>query len=127
MSTRTRRRLLLFILASVAVLAVGAWLLWPRTAITRENAAKIKEGMTLAEVEAILGGPARNESDMPDNFINDAFVMNGEQPFTEKRWASPGRVVILHFDDSCRVIRRTTTDFGVDHSLFDMVRRWFRR
>jgi outer membrane protein assembly factor BamE (lipoprotein component of BamABCDE complex) len=58
----TRRRLLLFALIAVAVvLAVGVWLLWPRTAITRENAAKIQAGMTLAEVEAILGGPARDE------------------------------------------------------------------
>jgi hypothetical protein len=59
----TRRRLLVFgLLATVTGLSVGgSWLLWlrPTTAITRENAAKIKEGMTLAEVEAILG-PERN-------------------------------------------------------------------
>jgi hypothetical protein len=126
MSTRTRRRFLLFSLAAVAGLVVAGWLIWPRTEITRENAAKIKEGMTLAEVEAIFGGPARSESDLPDNFINDAFVMGGVHPFTEKRWASPGRVVIVHFDDSCRVMRYNTADFDVDRSLLDIVRRWFR-
>jgi hypothetical protein len=40
-----------------------ARLLWPRgSAITRANAAMIEKGMTLGEVEAILGGPARDES-----------------------------------------------------------------
>jgi hypothetical protein len=58
----TRRRLLVFGPLAVAALVVGMWLLWPRTAITRENAAKIQAGMTLAEVEAILGGPARDEA-----------------------------------------------------------------
>ena len=73
-----RKRLLLFgLLTTVALIAVapGVWLLWPHTAITRENAEKIENGMTLADVEQLLGGHARNESDMPDNFINDAFVM----------------------------------------------------
>jgi hypothetical protein len=59
----TRRRLLLFgLLAALLVLGAGAWVVWPRMAITPENAAKIKQGMTLAEVESILGGAARDES-----------------------------------------------------------------
>jgi hypothetical protein len=60
--TRTTRRLLLLGLPAgfVAVL-VCAWPLWPRSAITRENAARIQKGMTLAQVEQLLGGPARNE------------------------------------------------------------------
>jgi len=39
--------------------------LWPRTPITRENVARIQPGMDLAEVEAILGGPARNDATGP--------------------------------------------------------------
>jgi hypothetical protein len=58
----TRRRVLLFgLLAGLLALGAGVWLLWPRTAITRENAAKIRDGMTLTEVEAILGGPATGQ------------------------------------------------------------------
>jgi outer membrane protein assembly factor BamE (lipoprotein component of BamABCDE complex) len=59
-----RRRLLLALALLTCVLAGGvAWLLLAReTAITRENAAKIENGMTQAEVEAILGGPARNDA-----------------------------------------------------------------
>jgi hypothetical protein len=62
MLTCRRRLLILAVAGTVVMLAVGAWLFWPRTAITRENAAKIQRGMTLAEVEAILGGPARDET-----------------------------------------------------------------
>jgi len=40
----------------------GCVVLWPPTAITPENAAKIEKGMTLTDVETILGGPARDES-----------------------------------------------------------------
>lgn len=48
----------------VAMLVVAAIYVWPRhgpSTITQENADRIKEGMTRAEVEAVLG-PARNET-----------------------------------------------------------------
>jgi hypothetical protein len=61
----TRRRVLL--LGSVAVvvaLIATVCLTWRRpSVITADNLAKIKLDMTLAEVEAILGGPPRDESD----------------------------------------------------------------
>jgi hypothetical protein len=64
---RVRRRLVLaLILLACAVLAgASAWLFWPRTAITRANAEKIEEGMTRAEVEALLGGPHRDDATGP--------------------------------------------------------------
>jgi hypothetical protein len=38
------------------VLSVAAGVLWPLTAITRENLERIRVGMTLADVEAIRAG-----------------------------------------------------------------------
>jgi hypothetical protein len=61
-------RLLTFFFDPVFLLLVaglGGALPCPRSAITRENAAKIAKGMTPAQVEAILGGQARNESTGP--------------------------------------------------------------
>jgi hypothetical protein len=54
-----RRRKLLVALAGLAVVAAGAVVLWPEppSRITRENFDRIREGMTQAEVEAILGPP----------------------------------------------------------------------
>jgi hypothetical protein len=129
-----RRRLLLVALsAALLMLGAGAVVLWPRpSAIVQENAAKIQKGMTLAEVEELLGGPARNESGLPDNFINDAFV-NGEEylsprprPFNDKRWASPGFVVLVDFDDTGHVIRHSYMSFDVDRSILDKLRRLLR-
>jgi hypothetical protein len=64
MSRRSR-----FLLASLAIiaigLAVGGWLLWTPTAITRENVARIQPGMTREEVHTILGGPPNNEAFAP--------------------------------------------------------------
>jgi hypothetical protein len=137
-SSMTRRRLLLWVLpAALVLLSVGAWLLRPRPSpITEENAAKIQKGMMLTEVEALLGGPARNESAMPDNLINDAFVNAdpdeiqagrlhpGARPFEDKRWASPGFVVLVDFDDSGRVVRHSHTSFHADTPFLDKLRRW---
>jgi hypothetical protein len=56
--------LILSIVVVVSGLAVAVGALWPRaavTAITRENAARIQEGMTLAEAKTILGGPATGQ------------------------------------------------------------------
>jgi hypothetical protein len=61
MGTMTRKHWAIVLMLVACAGVVGAWLLWPRTAITRENAAKIEPGMTVAEVEAIFGGPARDE------------------------------------------------------------------
>jgi outer membrane protein assembly factor BamE (lipoprotein component of BamABCDE complex) len=121
-----RRRGLLFSAAAVvlALLAVAVWVVPPRTKITPENAAKIEEGMTLAKVEELLGGPARNESDLADNFINDAFVLVESRPFIDRRWASRGYVVLVAFDDSGRVLRHSDMAFDVDRSFLDKLRRW---
>jgi hypothetical protein len=56
MTRRTRRLLLFGLPAALLASAIAAALLWPRTAITRENAARIQVGMTLTQVEAILAG-----------------------------------------------------------------------
>jgi hypothetical protein len=136
LAVMTRFRALLVVLFAVALSLAVVWLLWPRLGITPENAERIQNGMTRADVEKLLGGPARNESGLPDNFINDAFVnaepdeikrgrLNpGAKPFDDRRWASPGFVVLVAFDDSGRVIRHSHMSFDVDRSFLDRLRRW---
>jgi hypothetical protein len=91
------RRLVLVLVAGIALLAFGVWLLWPRTAITRENAAKILPGMTLAEVEAILGGPARDETPKRPLVVK----IQGVHPDCE--WNSDQVSIWLHLDAEGRV------------------------
>jgi hypothetical protein len=65
-----RRRALLW-LAGLALVA-GALLLtdrllW-RPGLTEDNVRRIRVGMTLAEVEALLGGPAAETIEMPADY-----------------------------------------------------------
>jgi hypothetical protein len=74
----TRHRLLLLAVpVALVLLGVGAWLLWPHTAITRENAAKIHKGMTITEVEVVLGGPQRNEATGPLQYDDPRLFVGG--------------------------------------------------
>src|SRR6516162_1977409 len=59
----TRRRLLVAFVACVAFGFVGVYMVWRPTAITWENFDRIRVGMTLEQVEAILGGPERDDGD----------------------------------------------------------------
>ncbi len=136
MSRRTRRTLLLALPVTLGMIAAALWLLWPRTAITRENAARIQPGMTRADVEALLGGPARDDTtgpvareDPPEFAPPDAqgrrfrITLIDLRPHLE--WHSDEVQVWVHVDAEGRVtdcrafpMRRT------DESLLDRLRRW---
>lgn len=108
----TRRRLLLFALLG-GLLALGIFaVLWPRSAINRTNAAKIHKGMTLEEVETILGGPARNEAsgpvatdpteDEPEESLVWNYSIDGDW-FFAREWRSDYVVIrVAHQDGEVR-------------------------
>ena len=137
----TTRRLLLFGLLA-GVLALGpVWLLWPQpSAITRENAAKIQVGMSLAPVETIISGPPRDDSTGPTSV--DLKHFNREEPLLVltgvadrileldasgrvRRWTSDRVMIHVLFDDGGRV---TDTEafplVRTEESPLDMLRRW---
>ena len=137
----TRRRLLMFgFLVMLVMLGVGVWLLLPTTAITRENAAKIQEGMTLAEVEAILGGPARSEADG----YGHAYRIDIESPSHRERnqkdhkatsskdmgvatyrWTSAERKVEVDVNADLNVLS-FWSGFPLEPPLLDRIRCWLR-
>jgi hypothetical protein len=58
-----QRRTLLVVLAGLAVIAAGVVVLMtPKGRVNRENAARIRPGMTFAQVKAILGPPGNYTS-----------------------------------------------------------------
>jgi hypothetical protein len=142
MTKRTRGLLLFGLPAGLGAIVVTAWLHWPRTAITRENVAKIRDGMTVAEVEDILGGPARDDSTGPvasDNQKpgNDAeFVVHplmidlmfgGRDAPRPLEWRSNETVILVQFGPHGRVILRHYFDTRrVQEGPFDVLRRWLR-
>jgi hypothetical protein len=70
-----RKRLKLLTVAVVLLAAGTTFVLWPRPdRITAANCARIREGMSRAEVEAILGGP-------PGDYRTVLTEPDGDEPF----------------------------------------------
>src|SRR5882757_4406362 len=97
----TRRRLLFGLLAVFIALSVGGWELWPRppSRITRENAARIEEGMTIAQVEMLLGGAARDDSTgrVRDDWAVP-FAWSGRAPSNPSVWRSDSAEIEIEFN-----------------------------
>jgi hypothetical protein len=131
-------RLLLFAIpvTLALMLSAAAWFLWPRTAITPENAAKIKIGMTLAEVEAILGGAARDETTGPVKVhskpveVDIDFLYPWPDPWTGPRprvctWRSDRATVDLSFAPDGRLLASKHCEMRpVPQSFLDRIRAW---
>jgi hypothetical protein len=140
-----RRRVLLFgPLATLLALGVSGWLLWPRpSAITRENAAKVLVGMTLAEVEVILGGPARDDTTGPtrrrvedeDRLGTGLFLLRitsldaklfGLESISVHDWISDDAYIRLVFDPEERLIASlVSANSRLPESSFERLCRWF--
>jgi len=118
----TRRRLLLFgLLAGLITLAVGGWMLWPRpSAITSENAAKIQVGMTLAEVEVILGAQARRE-------LPPGGLVTTIGPVVPDAWWQSEDALVWIYLDSGRVAEIHCVDGPSDLDPLSLIPPWLRR
>jgi hypothetical protein len=109
-----RRRTLLVALAGLAVLlSVGAVLVWPPAdRITEANFLRIKEGMTRAEVEAILGpvgdystGPLVFDGHRQSLYVPISHNVFGDELQEEFLWRGDCLEIIVHFNSSGRVWR----------------------
>ena len=105
-----RRRKLLVVLAGLAVLvAAGAVVLWPEppSRITRENFDRVREGMTQAEVEAILGPPGDYRTRLGDTKFHEGWLTDlDEYDPTIATWRRPisgGSVIADWVGDTIRV------------------------
>ena len=146
-----RRRKLLVVLAGLAVLvAAGAVVLWPEppSRITRENFDRVREGMTQAEVEAILGPPGDYRTRLGDT--NYDFAEEGwrtdrdEYDPTIATWRRPisgGSVIADWVGDTIRVqvyaddtrgvalssaVERRRNGHALDDLLWRLKRKWHR-
>jgi hypothetical protein len=134
----TRRRLIwLALLGCLLVAGITAYCLTPSTAITRAHAAQIKPGMARAEVEVILGGPARDDStglvtiDVEQHasvqqamMVESLMVLKAATP--RMIWRSNQVIFWARFDDAECVEDCGSFPVRPDReSVFDMMRRWF--
>src|SRR5262245_24582131 len=114
-----RPRLLLFCATAVVlVVALVLLFLWARGPVHSGNFARLKDGMALEEVEAILGPAHTVEPILRTPEDTDEAMPTGKSIL---RWSGAGReiVLIVHED-------RTTSGavMGWDNGLLGRLRRW---
>jgi hypothetical protein len=135
-----RKRILLGVgvVAGLAVLGVvGLWLAIPKHPINREGLGKIRAGMSLPEVEAVLGRPPGNYrtgevdldlSQQTGEFENVMFapeVVLGKRHFRHEWWQGDEGNLWVCFDEQDRVVTKEFTP-GVCRppDMFAWLRRW---
>jgi hypothetical protein len=132
-----RRRKLLVVLAGLAAMvAAGVVVLWPpQNRITQENFDRVREGMSRAEVEAILGPPG-DYSTGPTNSFHPVSVISNDLRRVEIGpyafdWRSDDLSVHVLFIDSRVVVADAYTNKLVaqsplDNLLWRAKRQWHR-
>jgi hypothetical protein len=120
-----KKRLLLRLGLLAAAGFTGLWLLlwWTAPAITRENFAKIEDGMTKAEVISILnGGPDYAPGELKDH---GPFI--GYRPdLTGHVWQAAEFRIHVFFDGDDKVIAKAIMERNSNRTFLQRVRRWLR-
>src|SRR6266404_6284378 len=92
---------------ALCALGLALWLLWPReSAITEENIARIQKGMSRADVAAILGGPARDDSGGAGK-MEDGDMVFSIIGCSEEEWVGNECSVVVYFHDGLVVTSRS--------------------
>ena len=124
------RRRLLGALALVGLAAgLVVWLMPPRPGITRDNYERLRAAMTLAEVEAVLGGPPGNYSRLPDREAG-LWALDPDDPEVSRQyfrgrevWVGQELAVAVWFNDHQRVVRKAAFEMPPENPLDRLLRR----
>src|ERR1700738_701338 len=107
----TRRRLILSATLLMTSALIALRVIWPETPISRVNAARIPSGLSRDDVEALLGGPARDDSTdvlIPD--YHDPVVIPNTRipPWAPLEWRSDEVIIRVTFDLDDHVLKSTS-------------------
>jgi hypothetical protein len=101
----------------------------PRPGITRENYERLRAAMTLAEVEAVLGGPPGNYSRLPDREAG-LWALDPDDPEVSRQyfrgrevWVGQELAVAVWFNDHQRVVRKAAFEMPPENPLDRLLRR----
>lgn len=127
---KNRRRFVVYCLPATVAFLVGLWVTWPRSAITKDNADRLRNGMTLEQVEAVLGGHARDETsgrvvqDLPDGSEAPVFHSTLNAIPGIRHWVSDRWMIRVDFDLDDHVISWSATPVHRENAAaLEMLRR----
>jgi hypothetical protein len=125
---RTMRKRLLIAAGLSAVLAVSAlvvvWFGSPRDRISEANYARIREGMTLHEVETVLGGPEGSYTSEGNDWAMEMALLKAPVGHTRRTWMGDDGGIRIEFDEQERVVTQEWCPRR--ESFFARVRGWMR-
>jgi hypothetical protein len=101
LKSRRSRLLVCLTLPTLAALLVGG-LAWPRAEPTRARFARVRLGMPVREVEALLGPPHYGGVETPRR--------ENHQDYQFQQWDTPGTSFVVLYDDDGQVVRRYVCD-----------------
>jgi outer membrane protein assembly factor BamE (lipoprotein component of BamABCDE complex) len=94
-----------------------------------EHFERIKEGMSGAEVEAILGGPPGDYH--TENIFYHSFGVTSkgqrDTPIGYEWWCGNKGAIVIRFDEQGKVQRHLFMDTATSEKRHDWVRDWLRR
>ncbi len=136
---RSGRKCLLWLLLLIGSAVVGTtvivFLISQRPCVTRENFEKIDPGMTMAEVEALLGVPTGNPKQevyisflytrpMPEPRVSDMAELNARLAVMQtEEWVGEEFAIRVYFDSSGRVFTAMGWVCGTRETFLKRVRR----
>ena len=127
--TYARRFLAVVVFVGVGV-ALVCWLRPARhTGPTYEAFLRVKDGMTQAEVEQVLGMPPGDYSTRPTNFLcasTTSSPMPKEMRY-HRSWAGNDLLVDVYFDQNGRVVRAESWGNLREATWQERARRWLQQ
>src|SRR5262245_41091497 len=119
---KNRRRWILLMMVGAGLAVLLWYALFLRPGITQANYQRIREEMTLQEVENLLGGPPGNYSRIPDKEAG-LWTIDPNRPDLDRQffigrqvWIGNELAVAVWFDDQERVVRKESYE-TLDRSL----------
>jgi hypothetical protein len=137
MTKRKRWLVGLLLITCLGAVAIVYFLMPPRSPINQGNYTTLRLGMTLQEVESVLGGPARDESTgVLVTYVGDEafkFIpamlggMTMSSAYRTRVWATDYAIIRLTLDHQMRVDSLEYMDVHpADNPLVAYVCRWLR-
>jgi hypothetical protein len=120
-SLRSVHPLLLLSVAGAGAFLVGTWLFRPFTA-SDTDFAKVRRGMSLAEVRAALGGPPSNETYTVVTEVSCNGTVRQRSRTEHRVWTSETRELTVDFDEQGRVAETRIRNYE-SANLWHRVRR----